>query len=190
MVTTADDELAARVRLLRSHGMTSVTWDRHRGHAESYDIVDFGFNFRIDEPRAALALSRLPRLEADLEARRTAVRAYRERLAELEPELEREDVIVPWDDGAVERSSHFTVPIVMRDRATRDAVRAGLARRGVQTTWYPSISTFTEYAVGVARPRAEDAADRHIALPLSSHTAEGDVDIVIGALRGALAEAA
>ena len=53
------------MRSLRSHAMTSVTWDRHRGHAESYDIVDVGFNYRMDEPRAALASSMLRRLLAD-----------------------------------------------------------------------------------------------------------------------------
>src|SRR5262249_24356956 len=41
MVTTSDEGFAARVRSLRSHAMTSGTWDRHRGHAESYDVVDF-----------------------------------------------------------------------------------------------------------------------------------------------------
>lgn len=61
-VATQDDELARRVRLLRSHAMTSGSWDRHRGHAESYDVVDIGFNYRLDEPRAALALSRLRRV--------------------------------------------------------------------------------------------------------------------------------
>jgi dTDP-4-amino-4,6-dideoxygalactose transaminase len=52
MILTSDDALAAKARSLRSHAMTSMTWDRHRGHAESYDIVDVGFNFRIDEPRS------------------------------------------------------------------------------------------------------------------------------------------
>ncbi len=80
MVTTADEEHDARVRLLRSHAMTSTTWDRHRGHDPAYDIVDIGFNFRLDEPRAALGLSRLGRLRASLDSRRATVRAYRERL--------------------------------------------------------------------------------------------------------------
>jgi dTDP-4-amino-4,6-dideoxygalactose transaminase len=52
-VVTDDDDVAARMRLLRSHGMTSLSWDRHRGHATRYDVVELGFNYRIDEPRAA-----------------------------------------------------------------------------------------------------------------------------------------
>jgi dTDP-4-amino-4,6-dideoxygalactose transaminase len=39
-VVTGDDDVAARMRLLRSHGMTSLSWDRHRGHATRYDVVD------------------------------------------------------------------------------------------------------------------------------------------------------
>jgi dTDP-4-amino-4,6-dideoxygalactose transaminase len=70
-VTTEDEALAARVRLLRQHAMTSSTWDRHRGHGDSYDVVDIGFNFRLDEPRAALGSAQLAHLDEDLEARRT-----------------------------------------------------------------------------------------------------------------------
>ena len=39
LMVTDDDELAARLRLLRSHGMMTLTWDRHRGHASTYDVV-------------------------------------------------------------------------------------------------------------------------------------------------------
>jgi dTDP-4-amino-4,6-dideoxygalactose transaminase len=70
-VTTDDADVAARVRLLRQHAMTSNTWDRHRGHGDSYDVVDVGFNFRLDEPRAALGSAQLAHLDADLEASRT-----------------------------------------------------------------------------------------------------------------------
>jgi hypothetical protein len=38
MVVTSDDVLAERMRLLRSQGMTTLTWGRHRGHAHSYDV--------------------------------------------------------------------------------------------------------------------------------------------------------
>lgn len=68
MITTDDEALAARVRLLRQHAMTSGTWDRHRGHSDSYDVVDIGFNFRLDEPRAALGLAKLAHLDEDLAA--------------------------------------------------------------------------------------------------------------------------
>ncbi len=65
MVVTSDDAVAAQMKLLRSHGMTTVTWDRHRGHATSYDVVAIGFNYRLDEPRSALGTSRLGRIEPE-----------------------------------------------------------------------------------------------------------------------------
>lgn len=69
-VLTGDEEIAARVRSLRSHAMTSGTWDRHRGHAETYDVVDVGFNYRIDEIRAAMARAGLAGLEEAVVRRR------------------------------------------------------------------------------------------------------------------------
>ncbi len=133
MVTCAEDELAERVRLLRSHALTSSTWDRHRGHDPAYDIVEIGYNYRLDEPRAALGLSRLGRLGESLEARRATVRAYRERLAGV-PGIE-----LCFDEQAVERSSHFAFPVLLGDRARRDRFRAALKDAGIQTTWYPAL---------------------------------------------------
>ncbi len=57
--------LAERLRFLRSHGMTTLTWDRHRGHANTYDVVVPGFNYRLDEPRAAAGLVQLRRFEME-----------------------------------------------------------------------------------------------------------------------------
>jgi dTDP-4-amino-4,6-dideoxygalactose transaminase len=183
MVATAEEELAARVRLLRSHALTSSTWDRHRGHDPAYDIVDIGFNFRLDEPRAALGLSRLARLEGDIAARRALVRAYRERLAEV-PGLE-----LLWNERAVELSSHFFFPVLLPDRAARDRFRMRLKAAGVQTTWYPALHTFTEYRAAAppgGLPHADEAADRHCALPLSATMDEAAVEIVVEAVREAL----
>jgi len=183
MVSTADSERAQRVRLLRSHALTSSTWDRHRGHDPVYDVVDVGFNFRLDEPRAALGLSRIGRLEQAIGARRALVRAYRERLQEL-PGLE-----LAFDERAVERSSHFAFPVLLRDRASRDRFREELHARGIQTTWYPALHTFTEYRARVPSgdlPRALEAAERHCALPLSPSMDEAALEMVVEAVRSAL----
>ena len=184
MVTTADERLAERVRLLRSHAMTSSTWDRHRGHDPAYDVVDIGFNYRLDEPRAALGLSRLARLADSIEARRATVRAYRKRLAAI-PGIE-----LPFTDTDVERSSHFAFPVLLADRATRDRFREALKANGVQTTWYPALHTFTEYsrfAPADGLPQATETADRHCALPLSSTMDKSEVELVVTAVRSALA---
>jgi len=183
MVLTADEELARRVRLLRSHAMTSGTWDRHRGHEDSYDVVDIGFNFRLDEPRAALGLSRLPRVGDAISHRRAVVRAYREQLGGLD------GVTLMWDDAAVEAGSHFAFPILFGSSEARAAARNVISAQGVQTTRYPVLHELTEYesyAAYGSLPAAEAAADRHLALPLSSHTTPEEIELVVDAVRAAL----
>ena len=78
MVVTDDDDLAGQVRLLRSHGMTTLTWARHQGHAHTYDVVAHGYNYRFDELRAAIGLVQLGRLDASNRARRDIVARYRQ----------------------------------------------------------------------------------------------------------------
>ncbi len=184
LCTDRDEELAANVRLLRSHAMTSGTWDRHSGRTDTYDVVGLGFNYRLDEPRAALGLSRLERLDDEIAKRRAIVRSYREQLADT-PGLE-----LPWEEPAVERSSHFAFPVLLSDRESRDRFRDELKADGVQTTWYPALHTFTEcrhLAPAGGLPGAEQAAARHCALPLSSTMDEAAVAIVVEAVHKALA---
>ncbi len=73
LLATDDDRVAELARSLRSHAMTSGTWDRHRGHAAGYDVVGLGYNYRLDEPRAALLDARLSGLEDDIARRRLLV---------------------------------------------------------------------------------------------------------------------
>ncbi len=184
MVSCAAGEHAERVRLLRSHALTSSTWDRHRGHDPAYDIVDIGFNYRMDEPRAALGLSRLGRLAGSLSARRETVRAYREQLAGIE------GLELCFDEEAVARSSHFAFPVLVSDRERRDRFRDQLKDAGIQTTWYPALHSFTDYASYAPAgglPAATEVASRHCALPLSSSTTPEEIETVVEAVRTALA---
>ena len=64
MVFCKNEDLSRRVKLQRSHGMSAITLDRHMGRSFSYDVMDYGLNYRPDEIRAALGLVQLSKLEA------------------------------------------------------------------------------------------------------------------------------
>ena len=184
LLATDDDAVAERVKSLRSHGMTSGTWDRHRGHAETYDIVDLGFNYRMDEPRAALLLSRMKRVDDDIAKRRAIVRAYREKLAGVE------GLTLPYTDDAVDRSSCYVMPVLLDDGLERRAFRQGLSEHGIQTSiLYPAIHEFTEYRrrfPGVSLPRTEEVARTEVTLPLFPHMTHEQVDRVCDVVTSAL----
>jgi dTDP-4-amino-4,6-dideoxygalactose transaminase len=181
MVVTDDDDAAARMRLLRSHGMTTLTWDRHRGHASGYDVVDLGFNYRIDEPRAALARRRLQRLDAE-NARRAMLDArYRELLADVSG-LTSALVPVP---GA--RLAHHLFTVVLDEGVDRAGFREALAARGIQTSvHYPPAHRFSIYAGAGELPVTDDYAARAVTLPMFATMTSGQQDDVVDAIRAAL----
>jgi len=180
MVVTDDDDIAERLRLLRSHGMTTLTWDRHRGHASTYDVLLQGFNYRLDEVRASMGLVQLRRLEQENAARQKIVRQYGEALHGVS------GLTMPFRErlGDGDSAHHLAVALVS-DPATRDRVRLDLADRGVQTSLhYPPIHLFTAYRDGGGRrlPQTEEAASRLITLPLFAHMREEQVSTVIDAV--------
>jgi dTDP-4-amino-4,6-dideoxygalactose transaminase len=187
MVVTSDDDVATRIRSLRSHGMTTLTWQRHKGHASSYDVVDAGFNFRLDELRAGLALVQLARLEANNGARRAHATRYRSLLDGVQ------GIALPFaGDTARETSAHHLVVAVVPPGIDRDEVRAGMQQRRVQTSLhYPPIHRFTHYARIGSRglPVTEAVGDRLITLPLFPHMTGEQVDEVAGALIASVAAA-
>jgi dTDP-4-amino-4,6-dideoxygalactose transaminase len=185
-VVTDDDELALQARLLRSHGMTSLTWDRHRGHAASYDVVALGFNYRIDEPRAALARKRLERLESENAARRDLDRRYRSLLAEVAGVT---PVQKPLDG---DDSAHHLFVVVLDDAIDRDRVRNELAADGVQTSLhYPPVHHFSIYARHASELPLTDAFARQaLTLPMFAHMTHGQQDLVVESLARAVPFAA
>jgi dTDP-4-amino-4,6-dideoxygalactose transaminase len=178
--------VAERVRRLRSHALTSTTWDRHRGHADTYDVVEIGFNYRIDEPRAALALARLPRMATEIGRRRELTRTYRAELGSV-PGL-----ILPFGDEDVARSSCYIMPVMLRAPERRADLRATLRAHGIQTSiLYPAIHQFSAYRErypDVTLPQTEAAAACEVTLPLYPHMTEEEQGRVVAAVREALQE--
>ncbi|HEV3408074.1 MAG TPA: DegT/DnrJ/EryC1/StrS family aminotransferase [Gaiellaceae bacterium] len=187
MIVTDDDALAERIRLLRSHGMTTLTWDRHRGHAHTYDVVTQGLNYRLDEVRAAIGLVQLRRLP-DANAARARISAYyREALDGVE------GITVPFGDGdAHDSSAHHLAVVVLPDDVARAPIRTHLEEQRIQTSvHYPPIHRFSAYAGRTARPlpRTDAVAERIVTLPLSAQTSEEQAATVAGALLDAVRRA-
>lgn len=175
-IVSHDDEVAERLRLLRSHGMTTMTWDRHRGHASSYDVVAVGFNYRLDEIRAALALVQLERLPETIARRSYLVTRYVELLHGVEGIR-----IAFAEHPRAAASAHHLVVAVLPDRVEREHVRRALADRGIQTSvHYPPIHAFTAYADVRRRPlpRTEALTERIMTLPLYPALSDDQVDLV------------
>jgi dTDP-4-amino-4,6-dideoxygalactose transaminase len=184
MLVTSEDKYAAEARLLRSHGMTAVSYDRARGHATGCDVVGLGYNYRMDDVRGALALAQLARLDDDCRRRQTLRACY---LRNLSPLAER--LIVPYD-GFPYRSSNYIFPVILRngEDGERDKIREALRKAGIQTSvHYPAVHTMSLYAEhAFPLPRTEYVALNEITLPLYYRLTELDIGRIAETLKRAL----
>ena len=167
MITTNDDDLASKVRLLRSHGMTSLTLDRHRGHALGYDVVDLGFNYRMDELRAAIGQCQLDKIDGLNRKRRLVFQWYLEELAG------NENVVVPFRNRDIDDAACHIMPVlVLKDV---DLARERLKRAGIQTSrHYDHIPNFTAYRIRECF-RSVINPQQILTLPLSPHMRRNEV---------------
>jgi dTDP-4-amino-4,6-dideoxygalactose transaminase len=185
------DELHGKLRLMRAHGMTTLTLDRHKGHAFSYDVLLPGFNYRIDEIRSAIGLVQLGRLEEGNRRRRALARRYHERLGgDLRITLPFEG----FEARGVGESAHHILPVLLPLGSPREAIMAAMKARGIQTSvHYPPIHGFTFHGATdrvrtAGLPRTEDIAARELTLPLYPRMTDAQVDEVVSALRASLDE--
>ena len=159
--------------------MTTLTWERFRGHATGYDVELPGYNYRLDEIHAALGQVQLAKLTANNRRRHYLVSIYVEALRDLSGWL------VPFADD--EAGADHLMVVVAPDPGSRERVVAGLAGDRIQTSkHYPCIPDFTAFAawqgadVGIAR----EFASRAITLPLFPALNESDVHRICRLVRG------
>lgn len=183
LLTTDDDALAARLRLLRSHGMTTLSFDRARGHATEYDVVERGYNFRIDDIHSALVLAQLRKLKADTEKRGQLRKIYLEELSGVEA------ISIPYASHC-QQPSHYIMPVMLRagGLARREELRRKLAVEGIQTSvHYPAAHRFSIYRGQSSElPITERVADHELTLPLYSTMTPEMVRLVADAVKRAV----
>lgn len=181
MMTTNNDAFAEKLRTLRSHAMTTLTWDRHRGHAWSYDVTDLGYNYRPSEITSALGLVQLSKLAKNNQGRRDLTAAYRLQLAAKCPGL-----IVPFAVHPGQSVCHL-LPILLPEHVDRAKFMAGMKAKGIQTSFhYPPISDFSFYRASASQadalPVTSLVASREVTLPLYPTLKLEDVEIVTDAV--------
>lgn len=169
--------------LLRAHGMTVPTLERKRGHAFSYDIVQLGYNMRMDELRAALGRVQLEHLEERTRTRRHLTACYRELLTAALPEVAIPPL--PYENA----DCHLMV-CVLPEGCDRAAVMQSMKDAGVQTSiHYPPYHRFSWHSrlfAETAVPLAEEYMRRTLTLPLHPGLNEDHVHRVVRALSEAL----
>lgn len=183
MVTTNNKEFADKVRLLRSHGMTTMSYERAKGHSTSYDIVDLGFNYRMDDMRASLGVVQFNKLQKDLDSRAIIREKYLERLKQID------GIVIPFETHT-EFSSNYVLTIVLKDSdyQKRDKIRDLIHSQGVQTSvHYPAIHLFSIYEENKTDlPLTEYFSDNVITLPMYGTLSDDDIELVCQSLQDAL----
>jgi perosamine synthetase len=188
IATTEDDELAARLRLLRTHGITKEGVDLDTEGDWYYEMHGLGFNYRITDFQCALGLSQLERVDGWIEERNTIADRYRELLADDD----RVQLPPAAPDGW--RHGHHLFPIVLQGGASvRRRVFDHLRGAGIGTqVHYIPVYRLNYYRDELSYPQDDcPAAERYyagaISLPMFPGLEQEDVARVVGELGRALA---
>lgn len=179
-VTTADPELAERLRVFRNHGITTDHRQRSQSGAWHYELVDLGFNYRLSDIACALGISQLHKLPAFVARRQELAARYDDMLAGVRPLVTRPGV-----------SHAYHLYVVRAPR--RDEAFAALRDRGIGANvhYVPvHLHPFYRERFGTGPglcPAAEAAYEEILSLPMFPAMDDRDVDEVAEALVAAVA---
>lgn len=191
MITTTDDELAERMRLLSLHGMSRDAWKRYTSSGSwYYEVVAPGYKDNMTDIQAALGIHQLRRLDTFIRIRQRYARLYDAGfagMAELDTPI-----------AATDRSHiyHLYVIRLDLDRLTIDRAQFIDALKdfniGTSVHFIPvHLHPYYRNQFGYKRgdlPNAESIYDRIVSLPLYPEMSEHDVQDVIWAVREVVAQ--
>jgi dTDP-4-amino-4,6-dideoxygalactose transaminase len=175
IITTNDDDVAARLRIMRNQGMRA-----------RYEYVMAGHNYRMTDLQAALVLPALGQYDQQLAKRRAHAAGLSERLSDID------GLILPRQLEGREHVWHqYTV--ILPAGLDRQGFVDALAADGVGSgMYYPKpVYDYDTYrdrpdVIRSETPVADDVAARCVSLPVHQHLREGDLDTIAAAVRKAL----
>jgi dTDP-4-amino-4,6-dideoxygalactose transaminase len=179
MIVSKNAKLALKAKYFRSHGMTALTLDRHKGREISYDVNQVGLNYRIDEMRSAIGLVQLDKLKNSNRKREHLVKRYIENLSDIN------HISIPFTETRNTRPAYHIFPILLSEKINRVWLINELKKMGIQSSiHYPIFKGFRAFKdIGLnSAPIAEDIASRELTLPLYPTMSFDEVDLVCESL--------
>jgi dTDP-4-amino-4,6-dideoxygalactose transaminase len=188
MIVTNQDKIARKLKLLRSHGMTSMTLSRHKGYAYSYDVVELGYNYRMTEMSAALGILQLQKLSQANRKRKVLTDLYMTRLKDVN------GLSIPFKNYP-RPSSYHLFPILLNQEVNREKFMELLKKDRIQSSiHYPPIHTFSYYRhitklKKTRLPLTEYVGAHEVTLPLHPLLKKEDVIFICDRIKHILPKA-
>lgn len=184
LITTNDDAMAARLRVLRSHGASTSDLARHTsGSTEIEEYAELGYNYRMSDVQAAIGVVQMRRLDTILASRRALAERYTALLAS-EPALG-----TPYEPAGL-RHTYQSYCVRLRTGRPRAEIMAALAaegiasRRGVMAIHLEPY--YRERHPALSLPQTELATRETLLLPLFDGMTHDEQDRVVATLRRAV----
>ncbi len=189
MVTTDDDKVDKKLRLLREHGMDRTALERESNSHWYYDVVDLGYNYRLSEPQSALGISQLRKIGEGIKRRVFLANQYTKQLKGLNLR-----VITPHTARNRSHIFHlYTIRIKKNlDTASRNEVFKNLANSGIQTSVHFTplhlLSFYKQFLDDRSNhfPVAENVYEEILSLPIYPSLTARNVKRITTEIREAL----
>ena len=183
MVITNSKKIAEKIRQLRSHGMTKSLKSRYSSkYPWIFDIVEPGYNYRMDEIRAALGITQLKRIKKINELRKNASFYYHKNLQNIP------GIILPDMVNDKSHSYHlYTIRVTKSFKLSRNQLFKKLKDNGIRTTvyWMPihEYTAFRKFAKSSNIINTAKIYDQILALPLFPNISKKHQDSVIKVIK-------
>lgn len=180
-VVTNSDELAAKLRLLRLHGMNKNANDRHKEGYQHWDMTVLGWKYNMDNIQAAMLLPQMDRLDENWRKRRELAEYYESQLWDI-PDLSRPKTLT-----GVEHAWHLFPVLIANGK--RDETIQALQNEGISVMVNYRAIHLLEFFSNVlgfkpgAFPHAEKIGNETVSLPFYPNMPREHVDLVVDELR-------
>jgi dTDP-4-amino-4,6-dideoxygalactose transaminase len=189
MLTTDDDGLAEKARVLSLHGISRDAWKRYSSEGfKLFEVLAAGFKYNMFDLQAALGLKQLEKVGSMHEARRRLVETYKDRLAPV-----RGVRVLEQREGKGDVNAFHLLPVLVESREKRDFALQALQKEniGIGVHFPPvHLEPFYRERYGFKPghcPVAEDVGSRTLSLPLYPSLGEADLADVVRAVEKVLA---